>query len=233
MVISSCSAYQTIPIQYSRIPIQPSKNRADTIVRMLKNYRKTLTDSLEKIIAFSNHPWFNKAPDYAMANLLADGIWNTVSKQDSSVVGVLLSTTGLQGYWPRGNITTFQLYQLVPENRIWGTISLQGSKLLSVCVQLMEQGGWTISQNMQIVKRSNQEFVITLSGMPLRMDALYNIVIVSSEVYSCGKERDLPVDFHWGKGDLRDMLLDYCMLFSQQGKPLPLLQEKRLYAGDY
>lgn len=233
LVISSCNAYQTIPIQYSRVQIQPSKNSADTIGRMLKNHRKTLTDSLQKIIAFSNHPWFNKAPEYAMANLLADGIWTAVSKQDSSVAGVLVSATGWQGYWPRGNITALQLYQLIPENKIWGTLFLQGNQLLSVCMQLMEQGGWTVSRNIQIVKRSNQELAVTLSGVPLRKDTSYTIVIVLSEAYSCGKERNLPNDFQWGKGDLRVMLFDYCMRFTLQGKPLPLLQEKRLYAGDY
>ncbi|MBU3744510.1 MAG: hypothetical protein FGM61_08170 [Sediminibacterium sp.] len=96
---------------------------------MLKQYRKAVTESLQKSIAFSNHPWFNKAPDFALANLLADGIWNSVSKQDSSLAGVLMPATILQGYWPKGNITSLQLYQLLPENKMWGTIAMPGTQL--------------------------------------------------------------------------------------------------------
>lgn len=231
-LICSCQAYQSISVQYSRLQIQPTKKGADTIAGMLKQYRILLSDSLQKSIAFSNHPWFNKAPDYALANLLADGIWNTVCKQDSSVAGVLMPATILQGYWPRGNITLLQLYQLLPENKIWGTVTIQGTEFLSLLMKLMEQGRWTVSKNIQIIKQNNQELTVTLSGKPLQKDTTYNIVMVYRDAYSCGKEWDLPIDFLWGKGELRRMLLDYCISFSRKGMPLPLLQEKRIYAGD-
>lgn len=231
-LICACQAYQTIPIQYSRIPLQPGKNGSDSIARMLKNYRKTVTDSLQNTIAFSNHPWLNKAPEYALANLLADGIWNAVSKQDSTVAGVLMPATIVQGYWPRGNITSLQLYQLLPENKIWGTIAIQGAKLSELLKKLIEAGGWTASQNIQVVTKTHQELAIALSGRPLQMDTSYKLVIVIADAYSCGKERFVPTDFYWGKGTLSNMLMDYCISFTQKGKPLPLLQEKRMYAGD-
>jgi len=231
-LICSCQAYQTISLQYSRLQLQPSKNDSDTIARMLKQYRKAVTDSLQISIAFSNHPWFNKAPDYALANLLADAIWDKVSKEDSLVAGVLMPATNMRGYWPRGNITALQIYQLLPENKIWGSIAIKGNKLSDFIMKLREQGGWTVSHNIQIIKQNNQELAITVSGKPILKDSMYKMVIVLADAYSCGKERELPADFYWGKGDLTKMLLDYCISFSLQGKPLPLLQEKRMYAGD-
>ncbi|MBU3744509.1 MAG: hypothetical protein FGM61_08165 [Sediminibacterium sp.] len=96
----------------------------------------------------------------------------------------------------------------------------------------MQLGRWTVSNNIQVLKQSNLEFTITLSGKPLQKDSTYNMVMVFWDAYSCGKERDLPIGFHWGKGELRNMLVDYCMRFTRKGMPLPFLQEKRLYAGD-
>ena len=232
-LICSCQAYQIIPIQYSRLQMQPTKNDSDTITRMLKQYHKVVTDSLQNSIAFSNHPWFNKAPDYALANLLADGIWDEVSKTDSLVAGVLMPATNIHAYWPRGNITTLQIYQLLPERNIWGMVPIQGTQLSDLIVKLRAQGGWTVSQNIQIVKQNNQELSIRLSGRPLQKDNVYKIAIVLADAYTCGKERELPADFYWGKGDLTKILMDYCIRFSLKGKPLPSLQEKRMYAGDY
>lgn len=232
-LLCSCRAYQNISIQYSLLQIKPTTTSSDTLARFLKSYRKALKDSLQQVVAFSNHTWLNKAPDYALANLLADAIWTEVSIQDSLVAGVLMPATIIQGYLPKGNITALQLYQMLPENKIWGTIKMQGNRVLSLLEQLMKQGGWTVSQNIQIVKKNDQGLLITLSGKPLQKNLMYSMVLVLGDTYTCGKEKRLPPDFHWGRGDLRQMLVEYCIRCSRKGKPLPLLQGKRVYAGDY
>ncbi|NDA62930.1 MAG: hypothetical protein EBX50_12940 [Chitinophagia bacterium] len=232
-LICSCQAYQTIPIQYSRIQLQPSVNSSDTIARIINNYRRVLVDSLQKSIAFSNHPWLNKAPDYALANLLADGIWHSVHNQDSMIAGVLMPVSIIQGYWPRGSISLLQLFQVLPENKIWGTIAMQGNNFTDLIKKLMEQGGWTVSQNIQIGKQNNQELAITFSGKQIHKDDLYHIVLIFEDAYNSGKLKDFPADFNWGRADVRSMLFDYCKSFTLNGKPLPLLQEKRMYARDF
>jgi 2',3'-cyclic-nucleotide 2'-phosphodiesterase (5'-nucleotidase family) len=110
----ACQAVQPLRVQHTNYPLYQQLPSDSGLTNLLNNYRQKLRDTLNTVVAFSYQNWFNKPPEYALGNLLADAMINSSPTSETfSAEVAFVHEKKIRGYWPKGNIRLEQFFSIV------------------------------------------------------------------------------------------------------------------------
>lgn len=233
LFLYACQAVQPLRVQSTYYSVYQQSTGDSSIKRLLNPYRLKLRDTLQTVVAFSYQNWLNKAPDYALGNLLADAL--AVSSPSSESVAAelaLVNGNTIRGYWPKGNIRLEQFFHLLPADDYWGVYDIAGIDLLPILEKIAIGSNWSVSNGISIALREGKVVSITIQGKPLDSATVYRLSVWEG-IPTFGLERQLiSYERKMSTVMVRDALVQYCQKITQSGKPLSINKNKRIYALD-
>lgn len=228
--ISCSTTNHTTSLAYLDYRIEKQSNVDSALVKMLQPYSASLNATMNKVIGFSNNTLTVKQPESAIGNFMADCIHQMSEKKFGKKVDAgFINRGGIRSYIPKGNITVGKIFEVMPFDNLVVLQDVKGNVLQQFLDKTASDGGWPVSAGITLVIKDKKAVQVTINGKPLDEKAIY--VIANSDYIAnggdgCDMLRKIP---KLDKGYLlRDALIDYITLFTQQGIPVDPKVENRV-----
>ena len=195
----------------------------------LSGYRDSVSRSMNVVIGFSLGGLTKQQPESGLGNFMADAVrimGQKVFKQP--VDAAFINYGGIRSYLPKGNVTLGNIFELMPFDNILVLQKVRGDSLQSFLNHIAGRNGWPISGITMGI--SNKKAVnVLIDGRSLYADSIYTIA--NSDYVANGGDNTtmLKIFPQLSKGYLvRDALVAYVRLLTEQGKPIDAKPEKRI-----
>jgi 5'-nucleotidase, C-terminal domain len=233
LCLYACQAVQPLRVQHTYYPLYQQLSTDSALTNLLNNYRQKLRDTLNSVVAFSYQNWFNKPPEYALGNLLADAMVTSSPTSETLPADVaIVQEKKIRGYWPKGNIRLEQFFLLLPRDEFWWMYEVPGKDLPAIIENLSAKGGWAVSKGTNIIISKGKLVSILIQGKPLELERVYRIAVLEDNPQS-GLFASQVSEGSWMSSLLvRDAMVQYCRQITLSGKPLSIHTDKRIYALD-
>ncbi len=230
LTVSCSSSQQTTTLSYQDYRIEKRQTVDSSLVKMLQPYSKTLDESMNKVIGFSNSNLQVKQPESGIGNFMADAVKLMAEKKFNKKVDAgFMNHGGIRSYIPKGNITTGKIFELMPFDNLIVLQEVKGSVLQQFLDKTAADGGWPVSAGLTMGIKEKKAVQVMINGKPLDNDAVYIIAnsdYVANGGSDCEMLKKIPKQ---DKGYLmRDALIEYIQMITQQGKPLDYQIENRV-----
>lgn len=233
LFLYACQPVQPLRVQYSYYPLYQQPPTDSALTNFLNNYRQKLRDTLNTVVAYSYQNWFNKPPENALGNLIADALVNrSPTSETISAEAAIVQEKKIRGYWPKGNIRLEQFFRLLPADEFWWIYEVMGKDLLPIIEKLSAKGGWMVSRGTYIVVSQGKLVSITIQGKPLELEKVYRIAVLEENPQSGLFSSELKQGSWMSTILVRDALVQYCRQITQSAKPLSIHTDKRIYVLD-
>lgn len=223
LVFSACSG----PSFLKEIA-KPKKNsytlfEDNAITEIVAPYKEKLAGEMDKVLGIADTVLIKKKPESLLTNFLADGILEIAQKEadvDLCVLnygGIRLPNIG------KGEITTGQIYELLPFDNYLSILSFNKNDLQTFANHIATQGGWPVSKQLNFVIDTAKQVAknITVNGVVLNDTSFYTIVLpdyIANGGDNCKMLKELP------RTDLpillRDAMINYFFENKQIVKPV-------------
>ena len=220
---------QDVTLDYNAYKIS-KENRVDSsYIKMLKPYKDSLSKQMDKVIGFAVNTMYKKQPESALGNLLADCVKTMAEKRYKKTVDIgMVNFGGVRSYITKGDITVGKVFELMPFDDMLIIQQLRGDTLQLLLNRIAEKGGWPISGlTMQI--KGNQALNIMIGGKALDTLAYYTVAN-SDYIANGGDDCNMlkPILQTNGGYIIRDAIVDYLKMITEQGNPIDAKTEKRI-----
>jgi hypothetical protein len=229
----ACQAVQPLRVQHTNYPLYQQLPSDSALTNLLNNYRQKLRDTLNTVVAFSYQNWFNKAPEYALGNLLADAMINSSPTSESfSAEVAFVQEKKIRGYWPKGNIRLEQFFRLLPADEFWWMYEVRGKELLPIIEKLATKGGWAVSKGTNIEISQGKLVSISIQGKPLELERVYRMAVLEDNPQAGIFAPELRQGSWMSTLLVRDAMVQFCRQITHSAKPLTIHTDKRIYVLD-
>ena len=233
LCLYACQAVQPLGVQHTYYTLYQQLPSDSALTNLLNNYRQKLRDTLSTVVAFSYQKWFNKPPEYALGNLLADALVTSSPTSETLPADVaIVQEKKIRGYWPKGNIRLEQFFRLLPADEFWWMYKVRGKELLPIIEKLATKGGWAVSRGTSIIISKGKLVSITIQGKPLELERVYQIAVLEDNPQAGIFASEVREDSWMSTLLVRDAMVQYCRQITLSGKPLSFTTDKRIYALD-
>jgi 2',3'-cyclic-nucleotide 2'-phosphodiesterase (5'-nucleotidase family) len=220
---------QNTTLDYNSYKIS-KENRVDSsYIRMLQPYKDSLSKQMDKVIGFAVNTMYKKQPECALGNLMADCVRTMAEKKYNKTVDVgMVNFGGIRSYISKGDITVGKVFELMPFDNMLIIQQLRGDTLQLLLNRIAEKGGWPISGlTMQI--KGNQALNVVVGGKALDSLAYYTVAN-SDYIANGGDDCNMlkPIPQTNGGYIIRDAIVDYIKMITEQGNPIDAKTEKRI-----
>jgi len=195
----------------------------NTVNEIVEPYKIELVAQMSEVIGKADTILEKARPESLLTNLLADGILEEAQKEidvDICVLnygGIRLPNIGA------GNITTGQIYELLPFDNYLSILSFNKTELETFANHIAFKGGWPVSKQFNFVIDTTAQIAknITFNGDKLE-DSKNYAVVMPDYIANGGDDctmltglprKDLPIL-------LRDAMIQYLLNNKQAAKPV-------------
>lgn len=183
IVFVGCRPTKTITeISLESIPVVPSETLTpDTsIVNLIAPYKQIVDKEMTKKIAFSEFTIEKGIPDGSLNQLIADIIFYATNKYASenhvdSVDIALLNHGGLRKSLPKGDITTGNVYELMPFDNAIAIVTLSGETMNELFQFLASKNEGHPIANCSFAISSKKAENILINNKPLDLKRTYRV----------------------------------------------------------
>lgn len=202
----ACSSVNEVYVQTDRVPVSTLAEPDDSIQAFIEPYKNELSYEMDKVIGYAENEFVRARPEGGLGNFVTDATVDYLVRHD--VIGrnryiCIMNHGGLRSPISQGNISTGDIYKLMPFDNTVVIVKLPVSALDSICNYLTNSGGEPISG----FNYDNGKCKLTVQN---DSDTLY--VVTSDYLFNGGDNMDffeLHYDYENTGVFLRDMLIDY------------------------
>ena len=220
---------QDVKLDYNYYKISKEDRVDSSYIRMLMPYKDSLNKEMNKVIGFATNTMYKKQPESALGNLMADCVRLMAAKKYGKKVDVgMVNFGGIRSYISKGEVTIGKVYELMPFDNLLIVQDLRGDTLLSLLNRIAEKGGWPIS-GMTMQMKDNKALNVMIDGKPLDLNTIYTVAnsdYIANGGDDCNMLKCIPV-LNAGY-IIRDAIIEYLSLISEQGNPIEAKTEKRI-----
>ena len=202
----ACSSVRNIYVQTDRIPVSGVTEPNDSIEEFIRPYKNELSLEMDKVIGYATNDLVRYRPEGSLGNFVVDATldylvrYNEIPK-DQYIC--LMNHGGLRSPISKGDITTGDIYKLMPFDNTVVIAKLPMSALDSICEYIKSSGGepiagFTVKNGPCSLNHKNDS------------DTLY--VVTSDYLFNGGDHMDFfQLNYSYKNTGvfLRDMLIDY------------------------
>lgn len=230
LAVSCSSSQQTTSLSFQDYRIEKRLAVDSSLVKMLQPYSKILDESMNKVIGFSNNNMQAKQPESGIGNFMADAVKLMAEKKFNKKVDAgFMNHGGIRSYIPKGNITTGKIFELMPFDNLIVLQEVKGVVLQQFLDKTAADGGWPVSAGITMAIKAKKAVQVMINGKRIDPDTVY-VIANSDYVANGGSDCDMLKKIpQQNKGYLmRDALIEYVQMITQQGKPLDYQIENRV-----
>ncbi|MFY7900939.1 MAG: 5'-nucleotidase C-terminal domain-containing protein [Chitinophagaceae bacterium] len=229
LLLSSNSFGQNIVVSHGGYRITKDTKKDSSVVNMLQVYKDSIHKTMNLVIGFSTDGLTKKQPESGLGNYLTDAMKEMATQTfNMPVDAAFINYGGVRSYIPKGEITVGKIFELMPFDNLIVLQQVAGDTLQSFLNHIASKNGWPISGITMEISGKNAVNVM-INGKPL--DVTKNYIIANSDYIANGGDdvKQLKLLPQINKGYLlRDALISYTKLQTEQGKSIDTKTEKRI-----
>ena len=220
---------QDVAVEFKNYKIVSQLRQDSNFIQWLIPYADSMHRSMNKVIGFSVSTLINKQPESSLGNFMADCMKAMAEKKfNQKIDAAFMNFGGIRSYISKGDITIGKVYELMPFDNLIVLQKVKGMVLKSLLDKTAASGGWPLSGiTMRINNRKATD--IWIDKKPLKEDADY---IIANTDYVANGGDDCIMLKNIPKQNigylLRDALIEYILLFTQQSKPIEAKMDNRI-----
>ena len=220
---------QDVAVEFKNYKIVSQLRQDSNFIQWLIPYADSMHRSMNKVIGFSVSTLINKQPESSLGNFMADCMKAMAEKKfNQKIDAAFMNFGGIRSYISKGDITIGKVYELMPFDNLIVLQKVKGMVLKSFLDKIAASGGWPLSgMTMRISNRKATDILI--DEKPLKEDADYliaNTDYVANGGDDCVMLKNIPKQ---NIGYLlRDALIEYILMFTQQSKPIEAKMDNRV-----
>jgi 2',3'-cyclic-nucleotide 2'-phosphodiesterase (5'-nucleotidase family) len=225
--------YAASAVEYKNYPVLRQDITDSSLLKLIKPYSDSVNKMMGRVIGFATMPLYEKQPESALGNFMADAMKLMAEKRfGRSVDAAVINSGGIRASIPKGDITIKNAYEVTPFDNLIVLQELKGSVLRKFLDHSANKGGWGVS-GMKMQIRDHRADSVFLNGRMLDDSASY--VIALTDYVAHGGDysemlKNIPVI---NIGYLyRDAIIEYIQEFTRQGKPVSANIENRVVNAD-
>jgi len=224
-----CSLAQTNKVTYSGYPIDGSIKKDSTLSLFLTKYRDSVSKTMNIVIGFSVSGMSKHQPESGLGNFMTDAMKNLGEKIfKQKIDAAFVNYGGIRSYLPKGNITLGNVFEIMPFDNLLVLQKVRGDSLLSFLNHIANRNGWPVSGITMGIKEKKAVNAF-IGEKAIVADSLYTIAN-SDYIANGGDNTSMLKPFpQLNKGILiRDVLIDYIKLLTDNGTSIDTKPEKRV-----
>ncbi len=230
LLVASTSAFaQKIAVRYSGYKINNSVTQDTALTILLAPYKDSINKSMNTVIGFSTDGLTKKQPESGLGNFMTDAMRLMAEKKfNTHVDAAFVNYGGIRSYLPKGEITIGKIFELMPFDNLIVLQAVKGDSLLSYLNAIAERNGWPVS-GITFGIKDRKAINILIAGKPL--DTLATYTIANSDYIANGGDNTGMLKIFPQKNMgylLRDALIAYTKLLTQEGQSIDAKPEKRI-----
>jgi 2',3'-cyclic-nucleotide 2'-phosphodiesterase (5'-nucleotidase family) len=217
-------------IDSATVPIDDSVSLA-----IIAPYKSAIDSEMNEVLAYGERPLTKDLPEGLLNNFIADLVLimsNTYYTQlgGQKIDLCLLNNGGLRTSLPKGEITTRNVFELMPfENKI-SVMKITGSNTLQLFNYVAHAGGMPIA-GIKMGIKDDKAVNITVNMQAL--DTTKNYIVVTSDYLADGGDKMLffkdPIERTDLTQKVRDAIIDYLRILTHDGKTVDAKLDNRVY----
>ena len=220
---------QTNTVNYSEYPIDGCIKKDSTLNLFLSKYRDSVSKTMNIVIGFSISGMSKHQPESGLGNFMTDAMKNLGEKIfNQKIDAAFVNYGGIRSYLPKGNITIGNIFEIMPFDNLLVLQRVRGDSLLSFLNHIANRNGWPVSGITMGIKEKKAANIL-IGENTIVADSLYTIAN-SDYVANGGDNTTMLKPFpQINKGALiRDVLIDYVKLLTENGTSIDAKPEKRV-----
>ncbi len=220
---------QDVTVEFKNYKIVSQLKQDSNIIQWLSPYADSMHRSMNKVIGFSVSTLINKQPESSLGDFMADCMKVMAEKKfNQKIDAAFINFGGIRSYISKGDITIGKVYELMPFDNLIVLQKVKGTVLKNFLDKTAASGGWPLSGiTMRINNRKATD--VFINEKSLKEDADYiiaNTDYVANGGDDCAMLKNIPKQ---NIGYLlRDALIEYILMFTQQSKPIEAKMDNRI-----
>ena len=217
-------------VNYSTYKIDTQTNVDSSFSKMLLPYRDSMNTAMNTVIGFAVDGLTKKQPESVLGNFMTDAIKTMAEKKfGKKINAAFVNYGGIRSYVPKGDITVGKIFELMPFDNIIVLQELKGFQLKEFLNKVCEKGGWPVSKGLTYSMKDKKLVDVFVDEKPVEDNTVY--IIANSDYIAnggddCAMLKNIPKQTVYYL--MRDALLDYTKLQTQEGKPITAKIENRV-----
>jgi 2',3'-cyclic-nucleotide 2'-phosphodiesterase (5'-nucleotidase family) len=217
-------------IVYSNYSITKNILQDSNSIKLLMPYKQQLSNSLKEVIGFSTYGLYTKKTESSLGNFMADAMKNMAEQKfKTKITAAFINSGGIRSNLPKGEITTEDIFNIMPFDNIIILQEVKGSVLKDFLNHACEKGGWPVSKGLKYTMNERKLVNAEVEGKEIIADSTY-IIANSDYVINGGDNTTMLKKIPKQNINylLRDALIDYIKALTKDGKTIDAKIENRI-----
>lgn len=182
LILGSCSQqiWHVADVDTRNFNVDDSQKAENAeITDMIAPYKIQLDEIMDKEIIVNKEIMYKQKPNSALGNWMSDALM----RQGKLIYGETLDFA-LQNHGgiripnlPAGPVTMRKMYELMPFDNMLLVLHCKGNIVQQLANRIVEYGGWPISQELRLVKDTQDQIQVYINDEPLDMQREYHFLI--------------------------------------------------------
>jgi len=197
----------------------PDNLVSERVAAYIKPYHDSLDAGMNTVLIRSAKRLAKGQPESGMGNLLCDLFREMGAQKYGKPIEVALANSGgIRTEWQAGDITTGNVYEVMPFDNALVVLTLSGVQMKAFVEEFAKRKDPQSGMKVVIENTTNQVLEIAIGGQPIDPQKTYTLItsdyVANSSDYAAVFKK--PVSYEVLNYLMRDAILDYLRLKGQQ-----------------
>lgn len=230
LLVQACSPkYQLSGTNKQQYPIDQSLPKDSAILNYYSPYKRALDSIMNDVVAISDKEIRKAQPEGPLNNFFADAMYYSAKQKGIEFDFAYTNSGGLRTVLPKGNIYRYQIFELMPFENAFTTVTFKGKDTKEFFDFIARSGGDPISGARFIID-GEKAIDITINEESFNPNRTYTI-LTSDYMANGGDGGEIFTKAIAKKNyeyRLRDGLFDYLKYLKESGKTLNPVNDGRI-----
>lgn len=230
-ILIACHSPQTLVKKDFESTQLNSRNPEDSqVVKMIEPYKLVLDHSMQEVVGKIPVTLLKETPEGTLNNFIADALLSFNNEPNYTVANCcVLNLGGIRlNELPAGELTVGKCFELLPFENKLVVLKVTGMQLQQLLDLAAFNKGWPIA-GIRMTMKSSKASNITVQGEELDPSKIYMLLTNdymanggdNCSMLTMASQRTSPYT-------MRDALIQYCRIQTQQNKPLTAVKDGRI-----
>lgn len=229
----ACQSSHVVTNQaYNRIPVDSTARPDSSLVRLLSPYKQGLDKTMNEVLTQLPERLEKRKPECALNNLLCDALLSQAADRYGKPVDVAhLNFGGVRNGLPKGNITTGDVFEVMPFDNQLIILTMTGDMLLQFLNHFATDEALLVSGISVKLRGNKVQSLIFTNGRTLQPAETYTVALsdyIANGGSGAGFLTNAVKRENLDNYLIRDALIDYFRKQGHSGQPLTLHDHGRI-----
>lgn len=217
-------------VKYQTVESDQENSGDASINEMITPYKAQINEEMNEVIGTVASELTKGKPESTLGNFVCDAMLAGALQEDPEVDFAMANYGGLRiPYITAGPLTKGQIFELSPFDNLLVIVQIPGQVLDTLMVHIAAMGGWPVSHGLKMSINNGVLVDYTVHGQPTSSATIYKVALPDYIANGGdGLSELIPLDRSQSGKLVRDIIMEYAIEITQQGKEINGVVEGRV-----